>query len=98
MPSEPPSPQNKPSAGSGVIVFQTWSLLLERLKGDLASDTWRTMSAYSVAGRSVSYRSFDEFMKIFEFVKREAEKETGTVPRARTVACMPGWPARRRSW
>ena len=73
----------------------TWSEVLAMMPADFASGAWRTMSGYTVAGRSVTYRTFADWQKAYEFVKLEAAKETGTVTRARTTACMPGTRGRR---
>lgn len=57
-----------------------WGTLLEKMKSDLESDAWRTLSSYTIAGKSFSYRSFDEFKKIFDWVADEAAKEEGIAP------------------
>ena len=65
--------------------FTTWSALYSQMLDDLASGSWRKMSGYSVAGRSVSYRSFDEFKKLLDYVKSQADAEKGSY-QGRTLA------------
>lgn len=58
-------------------VFTTWADLEAEMRNDLVNGSWRRFSSYSVAGRSIAYRSFEEFKKMLDFVSREAAKESG---------------------
>ncbi len=60
-----------------MAAFVSWRELLEQMRHDLASGAWRTMSGYTVAGRTINYRSFAEFRAMFDFVADEAAKEDG---------------------
>lgn len=74
-----------------VTSFTSWSSLLEQLKNDMASGAWGKIQSYSLttsgSSRTIAYRSFDDFLKIFKFVQDQAAIETG-VPafHGRTVA------------
>ncbi len=61
-------------------IFISYRELLLQMQDDLASGAWRTLSSYSLNGRSFTYRSFAEWQKIFEFVREEAAIETGRAP------------------
>lgn len=54
-----------------------WRELYNKMVDDMQSAAFRRFGSYSVAGRSFSYRSLDEFRRHLDFVKREAEKEEG---------------------
>lgn len=71
--------------------FTSYKDLLEKMKGDLASDAWRTLSGYSVNGRSFTYRTFDDWLKIYRFVQDQAALEEGKAPyRGRMFAGVGG--------
>ena len=57
--------------------FTTWSDLETQLLNDLADGAWRRTQSYTLAGRSVTYRSFLEFQQILAMVKKEAALERG---------------------
>ncbi len=57
-----------------------WRTLYERMLQDMASPTFRRMGSYSVAGRSLSYRSVAEFRSLLAWVKDQAELEEGRAP------------------
>lgn len=64
-----------------------WRDLYEKMREDLQSSAFRQFGSYSIAGRSFSYRSLDDFRSLLDWVKREADKEDGIAPyRARRVA------------
>jgi hypothetical protein len=71
--------------------FTTWAALREQMLDDLASGAWRTLSGYSLSGRTFNYRSLKDFRELLAFVEAEAAKESG-VPRfrRRTFARMGG--------
>jgi hypothetical protein len=62
-------------------LFTTWADLLERLKDDLASRSFRTMQSYSVASggsggtRTVQYRGLSELRDLMKWVQAEAAEE-----------------------
>ena len=60
--------------------FTSYQDLLQKMRDDLASDAWRTLSSYSVKGSTFSYRSFKEWQEIFQFVQGQAALETGVAP------------------
>lgn len=64
------------------MAFTTWADLHRQMLDDLASGAWRRFSGYSLAGRSYTYRSLDEFRKLLDWVKEQADLETGA-PRFR---------------
>jgi hypothetical protein len=70
--------------------FTTWRDLLEQLKGDLANRAFRTMQSYSVAGRTVTYRSLAELKSLLEWVEQQADEEDGLVYAGRTYAVNRG--------
>lgn len=61
--------------GVSVGEFTSWGDLYRQLLNDLASGAFRTRKSYSVGGRTMEYRSFDEFQKLFALVKEQAEQE-----------------------
>ena len=68
-----------------------WRKLYEQMLSDLESGAWRRMSSYTVGGRTVSYRSFDEFKKLIDWARTEADLEDGIRPyRRRTYAGQGG--------
>lgn len=54
-----------------------WKQLYEKLLAMLEDGSWARMSSYTVAGRSVSYRSIDEFKRLLDWVKDQAAIEAG---------------------
>ena len=54
-----------------------WRDLYEKMREDLQSPAFRQFGSYSIAGRSFSYRSLDDFRSLLDWVKREADKEDG---------------------
>jgi hypothetical protein len=67
-----------------MAAFTTWSALYQTMLNDMASGSWKT-SEYALPNRSVKYRSWAEFRDALEYVKHQAEVETGDVV-ARTYA------------
>lgn len=61
----------------GFYMAGPWRELYNKMVEDMQSPAFRRFGSYSVAGRSFSYRSLDEFRRHLEWVKREAEKEEG---------------------
>lgn len=65
-----------------VMAFTSWDELKKQLLDDLASGVWRTTSSYSVTSgggsRTFTYRTFDEFKKILDFVTEQATLESRT--------------------
>lgn len=57
-----------------------WRTLYEKMLQDLQSASFRRFGSYSVAGRSFSYRSLDEFKNLLAWVKANAELEEGITP------------------
>lgn len=57
-----------------------WRSLYEQMLEDLKSPAFRRFGSYSIAGRSFSYRSIDEFRKLLTWVKANAELEEGITP------------------
>ena len=69
------------------IEMPSWRELYIRMVADLNSNAWRTMSSYSVAGTTISYRSLAEFKEMLTFVQDKADVEDGTPSyRGRTSA------------
>lgn len=58
-------------------MFVSWSDLYKKMLDDFASGAWRSISSYSVAGSTVTYRSQQDFMALLDRAKSEAEKESG---------------------
>lgn len=76
-----------PGTPATQTAFTTWRALYEKLREGLADGSWALMSGYSVAGRTVNYRSFTEFRAMLEWVKDQADLEDGVRPyRRRTYA------------
>lgn len=67
-----------------------WRELYNNMVADMQSPAFRRFGSYSVAGRTFSYRSLDEFRRHLEWVKREAEKEEGTPPYRARVSMVNG--------
>lgn len=68
-----------------------WRRLYEQLLADLENGAWRRMSSYTVGGRTISYRNLDEFKKLIDWAKAEADKEDGIAPfKRRTYAGQGG--------
>ncbi|MFH1060392.1 MAG: hypothetical protein V1797_17145 [Pseudomonadota bacterium] len=62
----------------GTGAFTTWSALAATMRDDLASGNWRTVSSYSLSGpvsQTITYRNFDEFLKLLAFVEGRAAEE-----------------------
>lgn len=57
--------------------FTTWTALLAQLLDNLASANF-TAASYSIAGRSVQYRTLDELRNTIEWVRTMAALESGT--------------------
>lgn len=71
-------------------VFTTWRDLVNQLKSDLANRAFRTMQSYSVAGRTVSYRSLKDLKDLLTWAEEEADKEEGSMYPGRTYAANRG--------
>jgi hypothetical protein len=70
-----------PASGS----FTNWNALYARMKNDLASGSWR-VSSYAIEGRTTTYRTFEEFMQAYTWVKQQALTESGNAPPRRVGA------------
>lgn len=57
-----------------------WREVYEKMLEDLKSPAFRRFGSYSIAGRSFSYRSIDEFKKLLDWVGQQADLEEGLVP------------------
>lgn len=57
-----------------------WRRLYEKMLADLESPSFRRFGSYSVAGRTFSYRSLEDFRKLLSWVKDQADLEEGQVP------------------
>ena len=74
-----------------LTTFTTWTALYNEMLNQLAvfaSGKMQTAS-YSIAGRTLTYRNFDEFKAGLEYVKTMAETESGTAA-GRTYAKQGG--------
>ena len=61
-----------------MAVFTTWSDLLTQLRNDLASGNFARISSYTTPdGRSTTYRSIDDFWKLYREVEQRAAAEEG---------------------
>jgi len=62
----------------------TYTELKKKMEEDLASDAFRSMASYSVSdsggSRTISYRSFEEWQKVYVFVCEKAKLEKGQKP------------------
>jgi hypothetical protein len=65
-------------------VFTSWSSLLAQLENQLINFK-PGLQSYSIAGRSVTYSTFDEFKKMYDFVRSRAMQEAGNFRRRRTL-------------
>lgn len=59
-----------------MATFTSWADLHKTMLNDMASGNWR-VSSYSVDGRDMNYRAFDEFRSALEYVERRAAEEAG---------------------
>lgn len=57
-----------------------WRDLYEQMVGDLQSASFRRFGSYSVAGRTFSYRSLDEFHRLLKWVSQQADVQDGIAP------------------
>ena len=88
--ADPISPSHLSATPLPPVGAYYWRNLYRKLLDDLQSDAWRLMNSYTVAGRSVSYRSLEEFRKLLDWVKDQADLEEGIPPyRGRTYAGIP---------
>ena len=71
LPSQPQLPPPGP---------RFWRELYRKLLADLENDAWRRFSSYTVAGRTFSYRSLEEYRKFLDWVKAQADLEEGVTP------------------
>lgn len=62
-----------------------WRSLYEQMLADFNSPAFRRFGSYTIAGRSYTYRSIQDFLDLLKWVKTEAEKEEG----------LPGYTSRR---
>lgn len=63
------------------MAFTTWQALYEAMLNQLASGN-ATVGSVTSGGKTITYKSTDDFLKQLAFVKARAEAETGTfVPR-----------------
>ncbi len=63
------------------MAFTTWQALYEAMLGQMAAGN-ATVGSVTAAGKTITYRSADDFLKQLAFVKDRAEAETGAfVPR-----------------
>jgi hypothetical protein len=60
-----------------MAVFTSWTALLEQLRNDLASGAYSRVASYTLNGRTVTYRSVDEFWKLYREVEAQAAAEDG---------------------
>lgn len=58
--------------------FTTWKALYKQMLDDLAG-TNTTLGSYEMNGRSFTYRSYKDFMRLFKFVEDQARNESGDV-------------------
>lgn len=63
-----------------MAAFTTWTDLYKAMLDDLASGAWRRTQSYGVAGQTVSYRSFTDFMALLKDVEQRANVESGSLP------------------
>ena len=71
--------------------FTSWADLHKAMLDDLASGAWRTLASYSLGGRTFAYRSIKDFRELLDFVKTQADAETGVRPfRRRTYGRQGG--------
>ena len=63
------------------IKFTTWTELYQRMLDDMSNDTWRNLQSYQVAGTIITYRHFDGFKKMLDYVERKAATEVPQVRR-----------------
>lgn len=54
-----------------------WRWLYHQMLAAMASGSWLRYSGYSVPGRTFNYRSLDEFRKLLDWVKGQADMEDG---------------------
>jgi len=67
------------------MAFTTWNTLYAKMLDDLANNNATNGSYSGPGGRRIEFRSHDEWLKQFQFVKTMAGEESGTVVR-RTYA------------
>jgi hypothetical protein len=63
--------------------FTSWDELYRRLLDDLADNSWRTQK-YVLGDRERTFSSFREFQSVLEYVRYQAQVESGEV-QGRTV-------------
>jgi hypothetical protein len=63
------------------MAFESWTALKQKMMDDLASGNWAKVSSYSVStgsgSRTMTYRSIEDFMKLFHEVEARAAEEGG---------------------
>lgn len=67
-----------------------WRTLYENMLEDMRDPAFRRFGQYSVAGRTFSYRSLDEFRRLLDWVKARADVEDGLAPYKARVALVNG--------
>lgn len=70
------------------MAFTTWTALYNSMLDDLASGAWKTKS-YTIGDRTHTYREFDDFKQMLEYVGTQSKIESGTVA-GRTYAKQGG--------
>ena len=58
--------------------FSTWTALKNQMLDDLASNNTTHGSYTDPTGRTLNYRSFLDWQRLFEFVEKRARIESGT--------------------
>lgn len=63
-----------------LTTFTTWTALYNEMLNQLAvfASGKMQVASYSVSGRNLTYRTFEEFQKGLQFVKNMADSETKT--------------------
>ena len=63
-----------------MAVFTTWSDLLTQLRNDLASGSFARIASYTKPdGNSTTYRSIDDYWKLYREVEQRVAEEEGLV-------------------
>ncbi len=57
-----------------------WRELYDKMVADMQSAAFRRFGSYTIANRTFSYRSLDEFRDHLKYVKQQADLEDGKKP------------------
>lgn len=67
-----------------------WRTLYENMLEEMRDPAFRRFGSITVAGRTFSYRSLDDFLRLLNWVRQQADVEDGIAPYRARVALVNG--------